>query len=65
MGVPLLASPGSIEAITTSEYNSAARRPASSRLDTSKFSSVFGLTLPGWENGIDTLLGQLVPDMLP
>ncbi|GAA0553855.1 dTDP-4-dehydrorhamnose reductase [Rhizomicrobium palustre] len=49
-----------IEPITTAEYPTAARRPANSRLDTSKFSTAFGLSLPDWKLGIDEVLDQLV-----
>jgi len=41
-----------VEAITTAEYPTPARRPADSRLDCAKLASVFGLRLPPWEDGL-------------
>ncbi len=39
----------SVLAVTSAEYPSAARRPANGILDTAKFESRFGMTLPTWE----------------
>jgi dTDP-4-dehydrorhamnose reductase len=41
-----------VEAITTAEYPTPARRPADSRLDCAKLEAVFGLRLPPWEDGL-------------
>jgi dTDP-4-dehydrorhamnose reductase len=37
-----------VEAITTAEYPTKAKRPADSRLDCGKLASVFGVRLPPW-----------------
>jgi len=60
-GMPLRATPESVAAIATSDYPTAARRPANSRLDTSKLRSTFGLQLPDWRVGVDDVLDQLIP----
>ena len=49
-----------VEAIPTSEYPTPARRPASSALCTGRLERVFGLRLPGWEEGLN-----LVTDTFP
>jgi len=59
-GVPLSASPESIEAISTAEYPLPAPRPANSRLDTRKLQETFGLYLPAWQQGIHYLLDQII-----
>jgi dTDP-4-dehydrorhamnose reductase len=52
--------PEAVRAITTSEYPLPARRPANSRLDTTRFRTTFGLTLPHWQSGLDHVLDQLI-----
>lgn len=42
----------SVSRITTNEYPAAAQRPLYSVLDTTKFTSVVGHSLPGWKSGI-------------
>jgi len=49
----------SLQAITTSEYPTKARRPAYSVLDTTKFQATFGLHLPAWQDGLDSVIGEL------
>ena len=44
--------PARIHPITTSEYPTPARRPANSRLDTTRLRETFGLTLPDWSVGV-------------
>ncbi len=51
-----------IEAITTAEYPTAARRPAYSKLDTAKLASVQGAALEDWNVGLKRLLGQILQD---
>jgi len=41
-----------VTAITTADYPTPARRPANSRLDTSRFRQIFGFTLPAWDSDI-------------
>jgi dTDP-4-dehydrorhamnose reductase len=45
--------------IPSSEYPTKARRPAYSRLDTSKFERDFGLHLPDWRVGLREVIGQI------
>ena len=59
-GVPLRATPVSVAAISTADYPVAARRPANSRLDTTKLRRTFGVELPDWRAGVDDVLRQLV-----
>lgn len=51
--------PASIEAITTAEYPTPARRPADSRLDTSALNRDFGLALRPWQIAVDDIVRQL------
>ena len=59
-GKPLKLSPDSIRAITSSEYPTPAKRPANSRLDTSKLRSTFDLELPNWQSGVRHILQQIL-----
>lgn len=52
--------PEAVRAIPTSEYPLPAQRPTNSRLDTTRFRSTFGLTLPHWQAGLDHVLDQLI-----
>ncbi len=45
--------------VSTLEYGSAARRPLNSRLDTGKLAGAFGLSLPGWQQGVDATVDAL------
>jgi len=45
--------------IPSSQYQTAAARPANSSLDTSKFESEFAVTLPEWRIGVADLINQL------
>ncbi|MCP9473239.1 MAG: dTDP-4-dehydrorhamnose reductase [Nitrospira sp.] len=58
-GQSLKLSPDAIEAIPSSDYPTAAKRPANSRLDTSKFRGTFHLSLPDWRDGVRHVLRQL------
>jgi len=57
---PLKANVDNVEAISTSDYPTPARRPANSRLDNSKLNHVFGITLPLWQDGLRDELKQLL-----
>ncbi len=61
-GRSLKLSPDAIRAISSSEYPSAATRPANSRLDTCKLRAHFGLELPDWQSGVRHILQQLLDD---
>ncbi|MBW5438045.1 dTDP-4-dehydrorhamnose reductase [Bradyrhizobium canariense] len=52
--------PPKLEAITTEQYPSAARRPPNSRLDSSKAERVFGIRLPAWRHSLEICLDQVV-----
>jgi dTDP-4-dehydrorhamnose reductase len=59
-GKPMKATPESIRSITTADYPTPAKRPANSRLDTTKFRTTFGLELPHWQQGLDHILQQIL-----
>jgi dTDP-4-dehydrorhamnose reductase len=59
-GRSLKTRPESVQAITTAEYPTPARRPANSRLDTSSFREAFGLVLPPWQDGVRHILRQIL-----
>lgn len=46
--------------IPTAEYPTPATRPLNSRLDTSKITTAFGLTMPAWQNGVTRVLEELL-----
>lgn len=50
----------SIDPVPTSEYPTPARRPANSRLDTSRLQQTFDLTLPEWHTGVHRLLSEIL-----
>ncbi|KAA2284854.1 dTDP-4-dehydrorhamnose reductase [Arenimonas fontis] len=55
----LLARAPQVEAISTADYPTPARRPAWSRLDCSRLARDFGLALPDWRQGLDEVLDRL------
>lgn len=59
-GKPLKLSPDAISPISSFEYPTPAKRPANSRLDTSKLRSTFGLELPDWQCGVRHILQQIL-----
>ena len=61
-GKSLKLSPDSICAIASSEYPTPAKRPANSRMDTSKLRSTFGLELPHWQSGVRHILQQIMAE---
>jgi dTDP-4-dehydrorhamnose reductase len=48
-----------LQAITTAEYPTPARRPQNSCLDTSKAERIFGVQLPSWRFSLEACLDQL------
>ena len=48
-----------LEAITTADYPTPARRPRNSRLDCSKAAQVFGIRLPPWQQALESCLDEL------
>ena len=59
-GKALMAGPQDVRSIASTDYPTAARRPANSRLDTRHFRDTFGLRLPDWQEGIRHLLQQII-----
>lgn len=59
-GQPIRVAPQAIKPIATSDYPTPAKRPANSRLDTSKLRETFGLRLPPWQEGVDHILDQII-----
>jgi dTDP-4-dehydrorhamnose reductase len=53
-----------IQPVATDEFPTAAMRPKNSRLNTTKFQSTFGLTLPHWEAGVHRMLTEYLPAKL-
>ena len=49
-----------IQAVASSAYPTAARRPLNSRLDTAKLQSTFNLTLPHWKPGVARMLTEFL-----
>ena len=50
----------SVRQITTSEYPTAARRPANSQLDCSKLAKAHGVILPAWTESMELIVERLV-----
>jgi dTDP-4-dehydrorhamnose reductase len=49
-----------LEAISTEEYPTPARRPQNTRLNSSNAERVFGIRLPPWRRSLEACLDQLV-----
>lgn len=58
-GKALRVTPQQVLPIPSSDYPTRARRPANSRLDTSKLRNTFGLHLPPWEDGVRAAVAEL------
>lgn len=61
-GRSLKLSPEAIRAIPSSEYPTAAKRPANSRLATGKLHRTFGFELPDWQHGVRHVLQQILAE---
>lgn len=59
-GKPLRMGPSDVQAITTADYPLPAPRPANSCLDTTRLRETFGLCLPGWRQGLEHVMTQLL-----
>ncbi|MEO8419354.1 MAG: sugar nucleotide-binding protein, partial [Methylophilaceae bacterium] len=57
---PLKASPDGIEAITTEQYPTPARRPANSVLDNTRLREAFEMEMPNWQDGLSEALQEAV-----
>lgn len=51
---------GAIDPVPTSAFPTPARRPANSRLDTTRLRQTFDLTLPPWQQGVDRMLTEVL-----
>lgn len=49
-----------VDAITTADYPTPARRPAYSHLDVSKLEREFGLMLPSWQEGLERVIADVI-----
>ncbi len=58
-GFDLCLKPEAIQAISTAEYPTPARRPANSRLDCGRLESDFGLQMPDWQPYLERMLQLL------
>ncbi len=56
----LLAKTPTVQAISSAEYPTPARRPSWSVLDNHKLQQDFGIVLPSWEQGLRQVIGELV-----
>jgi len=64
MGIETKVSADAIEAIKTSDYPLPAPRPANSRLDTTKVSQVFSVSLPSWQDEVEKVILGLIKQKL-
>jgi dTDP-4-dehydrorhamnose reductase len=60
VGMSLKVTPETVFPLTTADYPTPAKRPANSRLDTSRFRDTFGLHLPTWQEGVRHVLQQIL-----
>jgi dTDP-4-dehydrorhamnose reductase len=51
--------PQAVEAITTADYPTPARRPMDSRLNCSKIAKDFGISLRPWQEAVDEIVAQI------
>ncbi|MBA2673506.1 dTDP-4-dehydrorhamnose reductase [Ramlibacter sp.] len=58
-GAALQARPERIAPVPSSRFPTAATRPANSRLATGKLCDTFGLALPDWRDGVDSVVREL------
>lgn len=56
----VLAKAPSVQAISSAEYPTPAKRPAWSVLDNHKLQHDFGIILPAWQDGLRRVMGELV-----
>ncbi|PRP69279.1 dTDP-4-dehydrorhamnose reductase [Chromobacterium amazonense] len=59
LGFPLTLTTDAVYGIPTEAYPLPAKRPANSRLNCNKLQRDFGITLPAWQHGVDTVLASL------
>ena len=61
-GMAIKINPKDIKPISSKEYPMPAPRPANSRLDTTKVSMVFSVSLPKWQDEVERVLKELVKE---
>jgi len=49
-----------IASVPTRDFPTLARRPHNSRLDCTRLQTVFGLSLPDWQQGVDRMLAEIL-----
>jgi dTDP-4-dehydrorhamnose reductase len=54
-----------VEAVTTADWPTPARRPADSRLDCTKLADSFGVRLPAWRPSLDRTIAAIAANMAP
>jgi dTDP-4-dehydrorhamnose reductase len=64
-GARLRIGPEAVVPITTAEYPTPARRPANSRLDTGRLTSLLDLSLPSWEVDVRDTVAAVVAETGP
>lgn len=58
-GVEIKVTDENIRPVTSSQFPTPAKRPANSRLDTSKLEQAFGIKLPDWQTGVAELIENI------
>lgn len=58
-GVAIKVSDENVRSVTSSQFPTPAKRPANSRLDTSKLEQAFGIKLPDWQTGVAEMLDDI------
>lgn len=61
-GVNIKVAPEQILPIPTRDYPTPATRPLNSRLATAKLQQRFGLVLPPWQQGVERMLNEILPE---
>ncbi|WP_374240364.1 dTDP-4-dehydrorhamnose reductase [Zoogloea sp.] len=61
-GRALRVAPDAILPVPTRAFPTPAKRPANSRLDTRKLQQAFGLVLSPWQQGVDRMLDEILPN---
>jgi dTDP-4-dehydrorhamnose reductase len=57
-GVEIKVAPEAVQAVPTSAFPTAAKRPMNSRLDTTRLQNAFNLKLPHWQTGVSRMLNE-------
>lgn len=59
-GWPVRVADDAIQSVSSDAFQTAARRPNNSRLETRRLESTFGLQMPDWRRGVDRALDEIV-----